>query len=411
MLKAATLLDTPQEESFDRFARLASAIMQTPVALVSLVDKHRQFFKSCVGLPEPWAQNRQTPLTHSFCQHVVSTGDVLSVADARTHPLLKTNLAIAELGVIAYLGIPLTTNEGYTLGSFCVIDDTPREWTPKEINILKELAALVIDEIELRLLAQQLHTDYLQLRSLELYREEMTQRMVHDLRNPLTSFLGGLELIDTAGPLTPQQQNFVRIAHEGGETLSRMINSILDERKAKLERIDLTLSAVDPNKLMKSVHENLAPMAKQVQVQFTCEPVACGPFMADLDKLRRVLENLVSNAIQNTPPHGKITLSAKTDKVPTICFSVIDTGHGIPTDAFERIFQKLGGAKTIRDNGESTGLGLPFSRMAIKAHGGRIWVESKLGHGTQFYFTIPLIPDVSLRATVTPPSARSSANQ
>lgn len=378
--------------------------MQTPVALVSLVDNHRQFFKSCVGLPEPWAKSRQTPLTHSFCKHVVSTADILSVADARTHPLLKQNLAIAELGVIAYLGIPLTTAEGYTLGSFCVIDDSPREWTPHEVNILKELAALVIEEIELRLLAQQLHTDYLQLRSLELYREEMTQMLVHDLRNPLTSFLGGLELIETAGPLTPQQKKFVAIAHEGGQTLSKMINSILDERKAKIERPDLILSTVDPNQLITTVYENLAPMAQKFRVQFTCESVDCPPFVADLDKLRRVLENLVSNAIQNTPPQGKIALRAKTDKVPTICFSVVDTGHGIPEDAFERIFQKLGGAKTIRENGESTGLGLPFSQMAIEAHGGRIWVESELGHGTQFHFTIPLIPDVSLRSTVTPPT-------
>ncbi len=381
--------------------------MQTPVALVSLVDGQRQFFKSCVGLPEPWAKSRQTPLTHSFCQHVVSTSDVLSITDARTHPLLKQNLAIAELGVIAYLGIPLTTTEGYTLGSFCVIDDSPREWTPKEVSILKELAALVIDEIELRLLARQLHTDYLQLRSLELYREEMTQMLVHDLRNPLTSFVAGLELIETAGPLTPQQQKFVDVACKGGETLSRMIDSILDEHKAKIERLDLTLSAVEPNRLMTTVYENLAPMAQKVQVQFTYEPVDCAPFMADSDKLRRVLENLISNAIQNTPPNGEITLSAKTDKVPSICFSVTDTGQGIPADAFERIFQKLGGAKTVRDNGESTGLGLPFSQMAVKAHGGRIWVESELGHGTQFHFTIPLIPpDVALQAALTQPSGR-----
>lgn len=368
--------------------------MQTPVALVSLVDDHRQFFKSCVGLPEPWAKTRQTPLTHSFCKHVVSSSEPLCVADARTHPLLKHNLAITDLGVIAYLGIPLTTAEGYTLGSFCVIDDVPREWTAQEIHILKDLTALVIEEIELRLLARQLHTDYLQLRSLELYREEMTQMLVHDLRNPLTSFLGGLDLMETDGHLTPNQQKFVSIASEGGKTLSKMIDSILDQRKAKNERIDLTLSAVDPNQLMAMVYENLAPMANQMQVNLTYTPVECSPFMADLDKLRRVLENLVSNAIQNTPLDGRIVLSAKTDTVPTICFSVADTGQGIPADAFERIFQKLGGAKTIRENGESTGLGLPFSRMVATAHGGKIWVESELGNGTQFHFAIPLIPAV-----------------
>jgi GAF domain-containing protein len=121
VLEATALLDTPAEEAFDQFTRLASTILQTPVALVSLVDQDRQFFKSSVGLPEPWASSRQTPLSHSFCKHVVSTSEPLSVSDARSHPLLQNNLAILELGVIAYLGIPLTTSQGFTLGSFCVI--------------------------------------------------------------------------------------------------------------------------------------------------------------------------------------------------------------------------------------------------------------------------------------------------
>ncbi len=88
VLEATALLDTPAEEAFDQFTRLASTILQTPVALVSLVDQDRQFFKSSVGLPEPWASSRQTPLSHSFCKHVVSILEPLSVSDARSHPLL-----------------------------------------------------------------------------------------------------------------------------------------------------------------------------------------------------------------------------------------------------------------------------------------------------------------------------------
>ena len=105
-LRQTGLPDSGPEEAFDRLTRLATRALGVPVALVSLVDEHRQFFKSCVGLPEPWATDRQTPLSHSFCQHVVSAADPLVIADARQHPLVRDNAAIADLGVVAYAGFP-----------------------------------------------------------------------------------------------------------------------------------------------------------------------------------------------------------------------------------------------------------------------------------------------------------------
>jgi GAF domain-containing protein len=149
-LNERVLLDTPAEEAFDRMTRLASYILKVPVSLVSLVDSDRQFFKSAVGLPEPWASQRETPLSHSFCQHVVVTNSPLVIEDAREHPLVYDNLAIPDLNVIGYLGIPLTTAQGEGLGSFCAIDSTPRQWTEREIYIMQELATSVMTEIELR---------------------------------------------------------------------------------------------------------------------------------------------------------------------------------------------------------------------------------------------------------------------
>ena len=149
-LRHSALLDTPVEAAFDRLTRLATTILGVPVSLVSLVDGDRQFFKSAIGLPEPWASRRETPLSHSFCQHVVRDAMPLVVADARLDPLLSTNLAISELGVVAYAGIPIMTSDGYALGSFCAIDSKPRAWTEHEIGILGELTALVVSEIELR---------------------------------------------------------------------------------------------------------------------------------------------------------------------------------------------------------------------------------------------------------------------
>ncbi|MDQ4075751.1 MAG: GAF domain-containing protein [Chloroflexota bacterium] len=149
-LRRFALLDTPAEAAFDRLTRLATNILEAPVALISVVDEDRQFFKSCIGLPEPWASWRETPLSHSFCQHVVASGSPLVVTDAREHPLLCDNLAIPDLGVVAYLGVPLTTEDGQTLGTLCVIDHQPRSWSEKEIGVLTELAALVMAEIEQR---------------------------------------------------------------------------------------------------------------------------------------------------------------------------------------------------------------------------------------------------------------------
>jgi len=150
MLQATRLLDSPPEEPFDRLARIACKVVKAPVALVTLVDRDRQFFKSSIGLPEPWCTRRETPLSHSFCKHVVATQSPLVLSDARLDASLRDNAAIQDLGIVAYLGIPLVTGAGIPLGSFCVIDQRPRDWTYDQVDLLQELAACVMREIELR---------------------------------------------------------------------------------------------------------------------------------------------------------------------------------------------------------------------------------------------------------------------
>jgi GAF domain-containing protein len=148
-LRRSMLLDSPPEESFDRLTRLTSSVLNVPVALVSLVDSDRQFFKSCLGLPQPWAAQRQTPLSHSFCQHVVESRRPLVVSDAREHPLLQNNPAIRDLGIIAYAGAPLISPNGQVLGTLCAIDHQPRHWTTEQVEILSNLAGSVLSEIQL----------------------------------------------------------------------------------------------------------------------------------------------------------------------------------------------------------------------------------------------------------------------
>jgi diguanylate cyclase (GGDEF)-like protein/PAS domain S-box-containing protein len=149
-LRRLALLDTPPEPAFDRLTRLAAAVLHAPIALITLIDEHRQFVKSSVGLPESWAMRRETPLAYSFCQHLVASAEPLIIPDVRDHPLVQDNPAISALQSAAYAGMPLITADGYVIGSLCVVDTMRREWRDEEITILSDLAASVMSEIQLR---------------------------------------------------------------------------------------------------------------------------------------------------------------------------------------------------------------------------------------------------------------------
>ena len=130
-LRQTALLDSPAEEAFDRFTRLAARLLHAPIALVSLIDGGRQFFKSLLGLAEPIAVAPETPLSHSFCQHAVERAVPLVVEDARAHPLVRDDLAVEALGA-TYLGIPLATADGIVLRSLRVADHGARRCTAEE---------------------------------------------------------------------------------------------------------------------------------------------------------------------------------------------------------------------------------------------------------------------------------------
>ena len=149
-LRRTALLDTPPEEAFDRLTRMAARLLGTPVSLLSLVAEDHQFFKSAIGLPEPWASQRVHPISFSFCGQVVATGEPLVLEDARRHPLLRHTPVIRELGWLAYAGVPLVTRQGHTIGALAVVDKTPRLWSERDLALLQDLATSMTTEIELR---------------------------------------------------------------------------------------------------------------------------------------------------------------------------------------------------------------------------------------------------------------------
>lgn len=147
-VRRSGLLDSPREARFDRLTRVAAGALGAPVALLAILDADRQFLKSCFGLREPWASEREMPLSHSFCQHAVGCPDPFVVADAREHPLLRDSRAISDLDAIAYLGIPLCSHDGHPLGTLCVIDHRRRDWSADEIALLRDVADTVAQEIQ-----------------------------------------------------------------------------------------------------------------------------------------------------------------------------------------------------------------------------------------------------------------------
>ena len=147
-LHATGLVDGPPDRGLDALAHLCAKLLDVPIALITLIEADRQLITASCGLPEPWAGERQTRLSHSFCQHVVVSCQPFVVSDAREHPLVWENLAIRDLGVIAYAGIPLTTRDDDVLGSFCAIDNKPRTWTKADLDILSDFAQSAIAYID-----------------------------------------------------------------------------------------------------------------------------------------------------------------------------------------------------------------------------------------------------------------------
>ena len=256
---------------------------------------------------------------------------------------------------------------GETVGCVCMFQDFTRR---------KEIEAL-----------------YDKLRDLDQAKENLTHMIVHDLRTPLTSVIGGMQTLELVGDLNEDQQEMVGIAISGGESLLGMINNLLDISKLEDGSLKLEYSQLEPKDLITRAVEQVASLVSDKNLDLTQDITAELPaFAGDEDKLRRTLVNLLGNAFKFTPSNGNVTVMARRgEDEGELLFAVRDTGEGIPAEAFTHIFEKFGQVENRQAGRKmSTGLGLTFCKMAVEAHGGRIWVESTLGQGSTFFFTIPL---------------------
>ena len=247
--------------------------------------------------------------------------------------------------------------------------------------------------LELRTALEQLQTKHEQLEQLEKLRDTLTGMIVHDLRTPLNSMLFGVQTVTFLGTVNPAQQECLNVFVLGCRDSLGVINDLLDIGKMESGVFALHREETEASSIVTQALERIAMLAKVKNLDLVAQVQNSLPtFPADQEKLHRLLGNLLGNAIKFAPPRGTITLGASLNlDEEAIHFWVRDNGAGIPPEAFDRIFEKFGQASAPLGNREtSSGLGLTFCKMIAEAHGGRIWVESQVGEGSTFHFTIPL---------------------
>jgi PAS domain S-box-containing protein len=275
-----------------------------------------------------------------------------------------------------------------------------RSWRGETVNKRKDgtlyteeqTIAPILDEQRKVIYFIAVKQDVSDRKALEKLRDDLVYTIVHDLRNPLTSISMSLDVIERGikkhGSLPEDQMDMLDIARSNTRRMASLVNSILDINRLENERMPVNLVAISLHKLVTDAMKFQVALAKAKGLMLQNEIPEDLPLVAvDIGLIGRVLQNLIDNAIKFTPSGGEIRVVACPDQQPglyRVC--VKDSGPGIPEDVQSRLFQKFASGS---EPGHGTGLGLAYCRLAIETHGGRIWVESDMGSGTTFYFTLP----------------------
>lgn len=384
------VLDTPPEEAFDSLTRLALRYFRTPVALVSLVDEARQWFKSVQGL-----NVRETDRELAFCGHAIISDDPLIILDATADPRFAQNALVCEQpGIRFYAGAPLVTPHGFRLGTFCVIDFEPRSEFPEDhLFALRDFSSAAMQSLNARRLA------YAQQNANEAQIAEegsvtAFSAIAHEIRSPIAALKGCLNAVESEiyGPVGDQQYGVLISAMS--ETVDQVMT--MTDRMLKLARlrngdIELLEESAGVLSLLEKAKETWRFAGDQNELDIRIENTAGElSLTADLIQVAQMLGNLISNAIKYSDQASPITLSSLVDRAGNLELSVTDTGTGMNAADLECALRPYGQVRRPgRKSVEGVGIGLPLVKQLIELHGGRLNLVSSEGNGTKASLLFP----------------------
>jgi len=384
-LNSDELLDSALEQMIE--------VMDADTGVVYLLDVGENAFllKACKGTSEEVTRQISTiRLGEEELQKVLQWKDPnIPLWEAFSDTTLGMIAeAMEKLQVQSFAAAPWLT-KGELRGVIAVGNRTHREFSPEDIDLLGGIG----NQIGVAIENARLFTKERRLRQkLEVgmkRRVEFTRALVHELKTPLTAVLASSDLLVAElqeGPLLSLARNVNR----GASNLNKRIDELLDLARGEIGILQLKPTRIDPQQLLHWVADDMAPVASSHgQALILDLPPSLPPIWADEVRLWQVLLNIVSNASKFTPEGGKITLRAREEDAFLIV-QVQDTGHGIAEKEQQRLFEPYHRLESDRERLSGLGLGLALSKTLVELHGGRLWVESRVGEGSTFSFSVPL---------------------
>ncbi len=299
---------------------------------------------------------------------------------------------LARFGFRASLAVPLL-REDRIVGALVVRRKSTGEFRPEVVELMKTFATQSVLAIQNARLFREIEDKSRQIEAANRHKSEFLANMSHELRTPLNAIIGFSEVLQERlfGELNEKQAEYTDDILTSGRHLLSLINEILDLSKVEAGRMELEVTIFDLPLAIDNARTFVRERATKHGINLDVTIDEClGDFQGDERKIKQILLNLLSNAVKFTPEGGRIGIHAKkVDGAAEI--SVSDTGIGISPEDQERIFEEfrqVGGDYAHKTEG--TGLGLTLAKKFVELHGGKIWVESELGKGSRFTFTLPV---------------------